>query len=153
MYIFGIDFKYKNKKYTHLTCVFTNHHFIASCIIIQHSTFSAYIYINNSYLLIKAPRIKGVNFFTTMLFVGLFPSNILCGNSKSTCSALNPDFCNSARASFSFLPFIKASVCAKKFASKILWCKVSCTCNEKKKLSVIIKQFLYLSNFYHSSLY
>jgi len=74
------------------------------------------------YLPIKAPRIKGVNFFTTMLFVGLFPSNNLCGNNKSTWSVLNPDFCNSARASFSFLPFIKASVCAKKLASKIVWC-------------------------------
>lgn len=78
------------------------------------------IIVYKRYLPIKAPRIKGVNFFTTMLFVGLFPSNNLCGNKKSTCSALNPDFCNSARASLSFLPFIKASVCAKKLASRIV---------------------------------
>jgi len=82
--------------------------------------------ISKKYLPIKAPRTKGVIFCTTMLFVGLFPSNILCGNSKSICWELSPDFCNSAWASSLLLPFINASVCARKLASKIVWCKGIC---------------------------
>ena len=69
---------------------------------------------------IKAPRIKGVIFLRRIVLVGLFPSNTLCGNNKFICSGFTPAFCNSVRASFSFFPFIKASVCAKQFASKIL---------------------------------
>lgn len=79
---------------------------------------------------------NGVTFLTMIEFVGLFPSNTLCGNSRRNSSvemeikafetknelyqhhlpSLTPDFRSSASASDLFFPFIKASVCAKKLA-------------------------------------
>ena len=86
----------------------------------------------------RAPRINGVTFLTTIEFVGLFPSKTLCGNKRRNSSvevtikafetkqiislllyhlpSLTPDFKSSASASDLFFPFIKASVCAKKLA-------------------------------------
>ena len=54
--------------------------------------------------------------------VGRLPVNVLCGTSCVDASA--GSFCasSSARASSGVLPFISASVCAKKFASRIAWC-------------------------------
>lgn len=82
---------------------------------------------------IKAPRVNGVTALTRMLFVGLFPWKTLWGSSWATWSALMPDFCNSSLAWSALFPFMRASVWARKLASRILWCSVPWTCEKKIK--------------------
>jgi hypothetical protein len=68
---------------------------------------------------ISAPRVNGVSLRITMELVGLLPGNTLCGRILSSSAPDMPDFSSSARASADVFPFVKASVCARKLASKI----------------------------------
>lgn len=83
-----------------------------------------------SYMTMSAPRVKGVNFSTIIEFVGRFPSNTLWGRMRAIWSAGMLDFCSSASTTSFVLPFIRASVCAKKLASS--------NYHKKKMLSVTL---------------
>ena len=74
------------------------------------------------------PSVRGVSFWNRIEFVGLLPANTFCGTSASSSSADSFEPFSSARTSSAVLPFISASVCAKKFASRIAWCSPSGLC-------------------------
>lgn len=63
---------------------------------------------------------NGVTFLTTIEFVGRFPVNTLWGSKLLSFSPLIPAFSSSDLACASVFPAIKASVCAKKLANRIL---------------------------------
>lgn len=74
-----------------------------------------------SYVAMRAPRVKGVNFLTTIELVGRLPVKTLCGTRFSNFSPFKPAFSSSGRTCCSVLPRARASVCAKKLASNNLW--------------------------------
>lgn len=67
----------------------------------------------------SAPKVKGVSLRITIELVGRLPGNTLCGRIFSSSGPDIPAFSSSARASAEVLPLAKASVCARKLASKI----------------------------------
>uniref|UniRef100_A0A182IS09 Uncharacterized protein n=1 Tax=Anopheles atroparvus TaxID=41427 RepID=A0A182IS09_ANOAO len=73
-----------------------------------------------SYIAISAPSTNGVTFFTRIELVGRLPVNTLCGSRFSSASPARPAFSSSARACSAVLPIIRASVCARKLASRIV---------------------------------
>src|SRR5579872_310235 len=75
-----------------------------------------------SYIAISEPSVRGVIFWTRIEFVGRLPLNTLCGTSLSSASSCIPCAVSSERTSSAVLPRISASVCAKKFESRIAWC-------------------------------
>mmetsp|Transcript_17542 Transcript_17542/g.45006 ORF Transcript_17542/g.45006 Transcript_17542/m.45006 type:complete len:211 (+) Transcript_17542:297-929(+) len=72
-----------------------------------------------SYMAMSAPRVRGVSLSNMIEFVGLLPGKTLCGARNSTSSADLPALLSSARTSSSVLPFMSASVCAKKLERRI----------------------------------
>lgn len=91
-----------------------------------------------SYMTMSAPRVNGVNFSTIIEFVGRFPSNTLWGKMRVIWSGSRLDFCSSASTTSFVLPFIRASVCAKKLASS--------NYHKKKMLSVTLQYTLQSMN-------
>src|SRR5258706_11310905 len=75
-----------------------------------------------SYIAISDPSVLGVIDWTMIDVVGRLPVNVLCGTSAGILSGGVFAAVSSACTSSAVLPFISASVCAKKFASKIGWC-------------------------------
>ena len=71
----------------------------------------------------SAPSVYGVSRSNMIELVGLLPGKTLCGASSLISASDMPPFAlNSARTSSSDLPFIRASVCAKKLESRMVWC-------------------------------
>lgn len=70
-----------------------------------------------SYIAMRLPRDRGVIFFRSIELVGRFPGNTLNGSRVCISPSLIPEAFSSFSTSSAPLPFISASVCAKKFAS------------------------------------
>mmetsp|Transcript_13495 Transcript_13495/g.39839 ORF Transcript_13495/g.39839 Transcript_13495/m.39839 type:complete len:284 (-) Transcript_13495:1217-2068(-) len=74
-----------------------------------------------SYMATRAPRVRGSSCSNMIELVGLLPSKTLCGSRKLILSSASPEAASSARASSGVLPFMSASVCAKKLDMRIGW--------------------------------
>jgi hypothetical protein len=73
-----------------------------------------------SYMAVRAPKVLGVKLENITELVGLFPGKTLCGKIFRSCSSGIPERESSASASSEVFPRMRASVCAKKLAKRIL---------------------------------